>query len=98
MLYDIRLRITYSVGQSAASGRMIMRIAPMAVDGVQQVSDVRLTLDPGPEEMRQGVDFFGNPIVETNHHAAWSKIVITMQARLPHLTIGNDFTGGSQGA
>lgn len=88
MNYDVALRIDYSVGHSAASGRNVLRMLPMHLPGEQEVLSASLIVDPAPDERIAARDFFGNPTVEVNHQKSWSKLVLTMQAEVRRLPRG----------
>ena len=82
MLYDVTLRISYSFGQNAASGRQILRVMPKELPGRQRVVAAVLDFDPRPSERRDGLDFFGNPIVEATYQHVWHEIALVVQARV----------------
>lgn len=88
MNYDVSLRIDYSVGRSAASGRNVLRMLPMHLPGEQEVPGASLTIDPAPDERIAGRDFFGNSTVEVNHQKSWSRLVLTMRATVRRLPRG----------
>lgn len=85
MHYDVKLRITYDVGGSAASGRTVLRVLPLDVPGLQRVLHSEVQSDPKPDEQQLREDFFGNRTVEIDHRDAWSELSIVMQARVERL-------------
>ncbi len=62
MLYDLGLTITYTYEAQAASGRHIVRLAPLGLGAEQRVVAATLAIDPEPDEWIVGTDFFGNRI------------------------------------
>lgn len=57
--YDIRLEIGYSYPGFVRDARHILRVVPRATAG-QSVEHLRLDIAPGPAELSEETDFFGN--------------------------------------
>ncbi|MFN4100107.1 MAG: transglutaminase domain-containing protein [Pararhodobacter sp.] len=68
MIYDIRLAISYAYGAPSDRSRMLLRMMPRGLEGVQRVVGGTLAIDPQPDEQREGQDFFGNSTVMAVWH------------------------------
>lgn len=82
MLYDITLRIGYTFGQNAASGRQILRVLPKDLPGRQRAVLSSIEFEPNPSEQTRQRDFFGNLVVEAVYRNAWHEIAFTVKARV----------------
>ena len=82
MLYDVTLRIAYSFGQNAASGRQVLRVMPKELPGRQHIVAATLDFTPRPSERLDGVDFFGNPVVEAVYPSVWHEIALAVHVRV----------------
>ncbi len=82
MLYDIRLRITYSYDRPAVGGRHLLRLTPAELPGVQRRIRSSLRISPTPAERIDSVDFFGNEAVEIVFREAHDEIDFHVTARV----------------
>jgi len=90
--YDITLKITYEFDTPAESNRTLLRIQPLQ-SGHQQLISGLLTTDPGPDDRRDGQDFFGNATVAVSHVRPASEISFRFAGR-----VRRDTSGGSRAA
>ena len=82
MLYDIRLKITYSYDRPAIAGRHILRLMPADLPGVQRRISGALTIEPNPAERRDMLDFFQNAGVEIAFCYVHDEIVFEVKSRV----------------
>lgn len=82
MIYDIGLKISYDYDLPVNAGRHILRLAPAALPGEQDIISLQLTIDPAPEECMERRDFFGNAAVEISHRAPHEHIVFDLACRV----------------
>ena len=82
MIYDIKLALGYDYGSPAAAGRHLLRVLPLDIAGQQRLVAGLVSIDPRPEERRDGRDFFGNHLVEFACRAAHDRLDLVMQARV----------------
>ncbi len=80
--YDIRLRIAYSYDSPAAAHRTLLRILPRSIAGQQRLLAGAVTADPAPDHRLDGVDFFGNPMVEVTHDARLTDVDFLFEGRV----------------
>ncbi|MBI1219578.1 MAG: transglutaminase family protein [Rhodobacteraceae bacterium] len=64
MLYDIGLTIDYTYDPASGAGRHLLRLMPATLAGHQRLIAGRLSVDPAPQERRDGRDFWGNAVTE----------------------------------
>ena len=79
MRYDILLTIDYSYQSASDHVRNILRLIPQDGPG-QRVSAAQLTIDPPPDERRDGQDFFGNAMTSVAWHEPVQKITFCLTA------------------
>lgn len=82
MLYDIKLRMTYTYDIPVSGGRHIIRVLPLSLPGRQTMVKGTLTCAPVPRERRDGIDFFGNSSTSILFREAHENLVIDMRARV----------------
>lgn len=82
MIYDIRLVLGYDYASAAGAGRHLARLMPLDVMGAQRLVAGLISIDPRPEERRDGRDFFGNHLVEFACRARHDSLELVMQARV----------------
>ena len=82
MIYDIKLRFGYDYGGMAGAGRHLVRVMPLDLAGQQRLVAGLVTIDPRPDERRDGWDFFGNHRVEFSFRTAHDSLDLVMQARV----------------
>ncbi|MEM8570992.1 MAG: transglutaminase family protein [Pseudomonadota bacterium] len=82
MLYDIRLKITYSYDRPAIAGRHILRLLPADLPGVQRRLRGALEITPSPSERKETLDFFQNAGVEIAFREAHDEIVFSVNTRI----------------
>lgn len=80
MLYDIRLSIDYDYGAASDHARNILRLLPSSMPR-QRVAHQLLTIQPAPDERREGVDFFGNVTTQVAWHRPVDHLSIQLRAR-----------------
>lgn len=85
MLYDIRLRITYSYDRPAVGGRHLLRLMPADLPGEQRRITAALTVDPEPAERSALVDFFGNEAIEVVFRDVHDEIEFSVVARIERM-------------
>lgn len=84
MRYDIRLTIDYSYPAASDHVRNILRLVPL--DGPRQrVMTSQLTIEPPPDERRDGMDFFGNPTATVAWHHPIGQITFRLRAAAERL-------------
>lgn len=88
MQYHIRLAITYDYASPAAGGRHLLRLLPLSIPGVQEVTKATLAISPRPTERNDFPDFFGNPTVEMALTSDHSRICFTSTAHVERLYDG----------
>lgn len=64
MLYDIGLSIEYAYNPPSGPGRHLLRLMPATLPGRQRLIAGRLSIEPAPQERRDGRDFWGNAVTE----------------------------------
>ncbi len=79
MRYDILLTIDYSYEIASDHVRNILRLVPRSGPG-QTVSAALLTIDPPPDERRDGLDFFGNATASVAWHGPVQQITFCLTA------------------
>ncbi|MFT4196365.1 MAG: transglutaminase family protein [Pseudomonas sp.] len=82
MHYRIRLRLQYDYAEPVADGRHLLRVLPRRLDGVQEVEQAQVLLDPQPDEVRGFEDFFGNRVTALFVRAPHRALDIDMQAQV----------------
>ena len=80
MRYDIILTIDYSYASASDQVRNILRLMPISGPG-QRVETAQLSIEPAPDERRDGRDFFGNAISAVAWHRPVEKIAFCLTAR-----------------
>lgn len=89
MRYDIRLTIDYSYQAASDHVRNILRLLPL--EGPRQrVMASLLTIEPAPDERRDGVDFFGNPTTAVAWHHPVDQITFRLRAAAERLASGSE--------
>jgi transglutaminase-like putative cysteine protease len=87
VIYDIRLRITYTYASPAAAGRHLACLMPLDIGAVQQVLAGSLDIAPNPAERTDRQDFFGNHVTDFSLRSPHRSISVTMTARVNRLAI-----------
>lgn len=82
MIYDVKLVLGYDYASPAGAGRHLARVMPSEVPGQQRLVAGLVSIDPRPEERRDGRDFFGNHMVEFACRASHDSLDLVMQARV----------------
>ena len=84
MRYEIVLTIDYSYQSASDHVRNVLRLMPQ--DGpCQRVETAQLSIDPPPDERRDGCDFFGNATASVAWHQPVQKITFALTARAERL-------------
>lgn len=78
--YALTLRIDYAFSPPAGGGRQHLRILPAMLPLQQEVRNLRLSLDPEPQERREFTDFFGTRVIEIATPAGMTAFSLTLQA------------------
>ena len=86
MIYDIKLVLGYDYASPAGAGRHLVRVMPLDVPGQQRLIAGLVTIEPPPEERRDGRDFFDNHLVEFACRASHDHLDLVMQARVDRRT------------
>jgi transglutaminase-like putative cysteine protease len=89
MRYDIHLSIDYSYQAASDHVRNILRLQP-ASGPRQRVTVSLLTIEPTPDERRDGVDFFGNPTTTVAWHRPIDQITFRLRALAERLAQGDE--------
>lgn len=89
MRYDIRLNIEYSYQAASDHVRNILRLQPVSGPR-QRVTASLLTIEPLPDERRDGVDFFGNPTTSVAWHRPIDQITFQLRASAERLAQGEE--------
>jgi len=85
MRYDIKLAIDYDYAAPSDHLRNLLRLLPPDIAGTQRVITRRLSLDPVPDERRDGTDFFGNATTSVVWHHPVAAVRFELQARVERL-------------
>lgn len=88
MLYDITLAIDYHYAQRSDRSRTLMRIVPPDLPGEQRVLLRRLSIEPRPDERREGRDFFGNATTAAVWHGPIDAVRLVLKLRLERTASG----------
>ena len=81
MLYNVKLRISYTYEQSADSHRTLLRMLPRTLPYQSLIQGV-IEADPHPSRRRDSVDFFGNPTTDLSHDMALSQLSFQFRGRV----------------
>lgn len=82
MLYDIRLRITYTYDNQADASRHVVRLVPADLPGEQRLIAGTLTVEPKPDEWINRLDYFANRFVELAFLRPHTEILFEVQSRI----------------
>lgn len=82
MLYDIRQTTTYAYQVPVRVARQVLRMTPMDRAGHQHVIAHVLDVQPEPEELERGIDFFGNGICWLTIDEPHDHLAITTRSRV----------------
>ena len=82
MIYDIRLRMTYTYASTASGGRHLVRLMPADLPGEQRLVAGHLDLTPAPNERRDRFDFFGNRVTDFGLAGSYAKLAVRLTARV----------------
>jgi len=82
MQYDIRLAIHYEYDHPVGSGRHLVRVLPLNIDGVQRVVAASVAVTPKPAERSDFTDFFGNHVSSIAVRTAHDELDVRMTARV----------------
>jgi transglutaminase-like putative cysteine protease len=85
MIYDIVLRLSYSYANPATGGRHLARLMPVDLPGEQRLVAAQLDIAPAPSERSERSDFFGNRATDFAYRGAFSKVALTVRARVDRL-------------
>ena len=85
MIYDIVLRLSYSYANPATGGRHLARLMPVDLQGEQRLVAAQLDIAPAPSERSERSDFFGNRATDFAYRGAFSKVALTVRARVDRL-------------
>ena len=91
MLYDIKLTISYDYERLADTGRHLLRLQPLNIEGEQRVVSSFLSVDPSPVERTDRVDFFGNSVVEIAYGDAHPDMRFSVRARVDRIQTPTTF-------
>ena len=81
MLYDIKQTTFYAYGSLVSSSRHIMRMMPVTRRG-QIVRHATLTIEPKPDEWREGLDYFDNHETQIAIDKPHESLAVTLTARV----------------
>ena len=82
MRYDLTLRIGSDYAHPVATGRHVLRIAPIPIDGRQVVERQTITITPSPESRRSFKDFFGGETTGFAIRHAHQRLLVDLNARV----------------
>ena len=85
MIYEIRLALTFDYLRAASGSRQRACLLPPDLPH-QRLHRAHLSVEPRPDERRDGSDFFANRITEFAHHTATRRIALTLAARVERLS------------
>ncbi|MCA0918914.1 transglutaminase family protein [Pseudooceanicola nanhaiensis] len=85
MLYDLELGIEYEYDAPSDGARNLLHLLPLTLVGRQTLQQGVITCDPAPDERRDRLDFFGNPVTEVSWHSPLQEIRIHLRARVERL-------------
>lgn len=80
-IYDIALKIAYHYEHPAGANRAMLRIEPVTTAEQTLVAGL-VSTDPPPDFRRDGVDFFGNPMIEIAHDIPLSDVTYAFSGRV----------------
>lgn len=86
MRYDITLRVDYAYDFASDHARNLLHLAPRVLPGRQGVLACQLSIDPAPQERRDGVDFFGNGVSWIAYHEPIDSISLSLAAQTQQTT------------
>ncbi|KEP71565.1 transglutaminase [Thioclava dalianensis] len=86
MLYEVKLRLTYSYDSPTDHARNLLRLLPSDIAGTQVVRARLLTFDPAPSERYESVDFFGTALTSAAWHRPIAEISVQMTAQVERKT------------
>lgn len=87
MLYDLALHIGSDYAHPVATGRHVLRIAPLAIPGRQGVERQTITIEPNPESRRTYQGFFGSETTGFAIRHAHQKLLVQLHARVNVTTV-----------
>ncbi|MCR8725405.1 transglutaminase family protein [Frigidibacter sp. ROC022] len=90
-LYDIALEFGYRYEQPASMGRHVLRLLPLNLENQQQLVAGEVSIDPRPDDRRDGVDFFGNARTEIAYDRPISGVTFRLQARVQRTATAPQF-------
>ncbi|MGB0747685.1 MAG: transglutaminase family protein [Magnetospiraceae bacterium] len=91
MLYDLKLKITYTYTEPATGGRHLLRLLPMDIPQRQRLIAGHVETAPLPAERREYLDFFGNGTVEVTFRDPHEEIAFEVLARVSRLAVEPEF-------
>lgn len=80
--YDISTAITYECDFASDRTRSLLRLVPIGKDDRQIVPASMLSIDPLPQERRDGVDYFGNLTTAFAYHEPIGSFSVHLRARV----------------
>ncbi len=87
MLYDIKLKISYTYATPAEASRTLLRILPRNTSQQALVSG-QVQSEPAPTFRHDGTDFFGNPTTELAHDQRLDQIEFLFEGRVQRHSAG----------
>nr|WP_316655761.1 transglutaminase family protein [uncultured Gellertiella sp.] len=82
MRYALSLRIGSTYACPVATGRHVLRIAPLDMPDRQQVEALGISIDPDPASRRDFLGFFGNPAIGIAIRHPHQRLAVTLSARV----------------
>ncbi|MFD1342566.1 transglutaminase family protein [Litorisediminicola beolgyonensis] len=82
MRYDVTLRIEYRYDQASDHARSLLHLTPPTLPGRQEVIAGLLSIEPTPQERREGQDFFGNRATLVSFHKPIQELTLTLKAQV----------------
>jgi len=82
VLYDVKLKLSYTYDAPVSGGRHLVRVFPVSLPNIQRVIASSLHLEPGPAENSEFADFFGSRVASLAYRSAHDALEIAMTARV----------------
>lgn len=96
MRYDISLTVEYVYDFASDHARNLLHLVPLAIPQQQSVIASLLTIDPPPQERRDGRDFFGNSATWIAFHEPIGSVTLSLKAQATR-TVPSDLLDLSSG-
>lgn len=81
-LYDIALEFSYRYERPASMGRHVLHLLPLNIATQQQLVAGEVSIDPRPDDRRDGVDFFRNARTEIAYDRPIGGVSFRLTARV----------------